>query len=131
MHPANIDIQYITDEYSCAEYVCDYCTKNEGGLSNLLQNINEEALQSGEEAKLTLNKLIKCLDKGREVPVQEAVFRACGLPLTKFSSIVKFINTVHPERRDGLLKNKEELDSLGMFFYDNYVFSSVSTFLCF
>ena len=120
MHPANIDIQYITDEYSCAEYVCDYCTKNEGGLSNLLQNINEEALRSGEEAKLTLNKLIKCLDKGREVPVQEAVFRACGLPLTKFSSIVKFINTVHPERRDGLLKNKEELDCLGMFFYDYY-----------
>ena len=80
-----------------------------------MQNINDEATRSGEEAKLTLKKLIKCLDKGREVPVQEAVFRACGLPLTKFSALVKFINTVHPERRDGLLKNTEELDSLGKF----------------
>ena len=74
-----------------------------------MQNINDEATRSGEEAKLTLKKLIKCLDKGREVPVQEAVFRACGLPLTKFSALVKFINTVHPERRDGLLKKTEEV----------------------
>lgn len=82
----------------------------------MLQNINNEAVKSGEEAKLTLKKLIKCLDKGREVPVQEAVFRACGLPLTKFSSIVKFVNTVHPERRDGLLRKAEELDNLGKFY---------------
>ena len=115
MHPANIDIQYITDEYSCAEYLCDYCTKGEGGLSNLLQNINEEAVRSGEDAKETLKKLIKCLDKGREVPVQEAIFRACGLPLTKFSVVVKFINSAHPERREGLLKAAKDLDSLGNF----------------
>ena len=77
-------------------------------------------MRSGEEAKLTLKKLIKCLDKGREVPVQEAVFRACGLPLTKFSSIVKFINTNHPDRREGLLKGAQELENLGMslIFYD-------------
>ena len=70
-------------------------------------------MRSGEDSKLTLKKLIKCLDKGREVPVQEAVFRACGLPLTKFSSLVKFINTCHPERREGLLKRSEDLDNLG------------------
>ena len=91
-----------------------------------MQNINDEATRSGEEAKLTLKKLIKCLDKGREVPVQEAVFRACGLPLTKFSALVKFINTVHPERRDGLLKNTEELDSLGKLWQ---LFSLVSTII--
>ena len=71
-------------------------------------------MRSGEEAKLTLKKLIKCLDKGREVPVQEAVFRACGLPLTKFSSIVKFINTNHPDRREGLLKGAQDLENLGV-----------------
>ena len=27
LHQANIDLQYITDEYAVAEYVCDYCTK--------------------------------------------------------------------------------------------------------
>ena len=73
-------------------------------------------MRSGEEAKLTLKKLIKCLDKGREVPVQEAVFRACGLPLTKFSSIVKFINTNHPDRREGLLKGAQEVEKLGVSF---------------
>ena len=72
-------------------------------------------MRSGEDAKQTLKKLIKCLDKGREVPVQEAIFRACGLPLTKFSTVVKFINSVHPERREGLLKAAQDLDSLGNF----------------
>ena len=72
-------------------------------------------MRSGEDAKETLKKLIKCLDKGREVPVQEAIFRACGLPLTKFSVMVKFINSAHPERREGLLKAAKDLDSLGNF----------------
>ena len=73
-------------------------------------------MRSGEDSKVILKKLIKCLDKGREVPVQEAVFRACGLPLTKFSSVVKFINTNHPDRREGLLKGSEDLDNLGKIF---------------
>ena len=111
IHQANQDIQYITDEYAVAQYVLNYCTKNEAGTSELLKSINDEAIAIGEASADTIRKLAKALDKGREVGIQESVYRMLGLPMTKFSSVVKFVNTNHPERRDGLLKS--ELDEIG------------------
>ena len=44
--------------------------------------------------------------------IQEAIYRALGLTMTKFSDVVRFINTNHPERRSGLLKaNLDELEN--------------------
>ena len=112
LHKANQDIQYITDEFAVAEYISNYCTKNEGGLSKFLKDINEEAISNGESSLETIRKLAKALDRGREVSIQESIYRLLGLPMSKFSSVVKFINTNHPERRDGLLK--ADLDNLGI-----------------
>ena len=83
VHQANEDIQFIIDEYAVAEYICDYLTKSESGTSALLKNINDEAIKSGENTMITINKLAKALDKGREVSVQEAIYRLLGLKMTK------------------------------------------------
>ena len=65
IHQANQDIQYIHDNgYAVAEYVSDYCTKLESGQTALLKKINEEALESGEATKKTLQKLCEQLDTG-------------------------------------------------------------------
>ena len=90
----------------------DYCTKNEHGVTPLLKKINEEGVKKGEPFKETLKKLSKALDKGREVGIQESIYRSLGLPLTKFSSVVKFINSHHPEHREGLLRSQAELENL-------------------
>ena len=79
-------------------------TKNESGTSALLKSINEEAIENGETVKKTIDKLAKALDKGREVGIQEAMYRLLGLKMLKFSQVVKFINTNHPDRREGLLR---------------------------
>ena len=42
LHEANQDIQFIIDEYAVAEYICNYLTKNEAGISALLKSINDE-----------------------------------------------------------------------------------------
>ena len=55
-----------------------------------------------------LNKLSAVLDKHREVSLQEAVYRILGLPMTKSSVKVKFLSTIHPHFRDGLLKGNVE-----------------------
>ena len=68
-------------------------TKNESGISALLKSINDEAINKGESVKDTIDKLAKALDKGREVGIQEAVYRLLGLKMTKFSAVVRFINT--------------------------------------
>ena len=111
VHQANQDVQYVIDEYSVAEYISDYCTKQESGQSALLKRINDEAEKNGVANEEVIKKLAKALDKGRECGIQEAIYRILGLSMTKFSEIVKFISTNHPNQREGLLK--PNLDELG------------------
>merc|ERR1712208_193374 len=106
LHNANHDIQIVIDQYACAQYVCGYLTKNEGGISKLLKAVNEECINESQLKKI--NKLSSVLDKHREVSVQEAVYRLLSLPMTKSSVKVKYISTVHPHHRDGLLKGNLE-----------------------
>ena len=58
-----------------------------------------------------MKKFGNAIDKEREVSIQEIIYRLLGLPMSKFSAKVKFINTSHPEHRDGLMKGN--LDDLG------------------
>ena len=95
-------------------------TKNESGTSALLKSINDEAIKSGENVKETMNKLSKALDKGREVGIQEALYRILGLKMTRFSEVVRFVNTNHPDHRDGLLKgNLESLEENDEIFHNS------------
>ena len=85
-------------------------------MSQLLRAVNEQA------GKMTnmeiLHLLASVLDKHREVSIQETVYRILSLPMTKSSVRVKFLSTVHPHFRDGLLKsNIEDLDDNESIFY--------------
>ena len=106
IHGANHDVQMVVDQYACAQYICGYLTKNEAGMSNLLKNINDNTENLGQMS--LLNKLATVLDKHREVSIQEAVYRLLSLPMTKSSVKVKYLSTMHPHFRDGLLKGNIE-----------------------
>ena len=56
--------------------------KNEAGMSGMLKNINDEAVKQGEEVMKTIKKLATALDKGREMSIQEAIYRSLGLKMT-------------------------------------------------
>ena len=71
LHNANHDIQIVIDQYACAQYVCGYLTKNEGGISKLLKAVNEECVNESQLKKI--NKLSSVLDKHREVSVEMLV----------------------------------------------------------
>ena len=96
-------------QYACAQYIVGYLTKNESGMSKLLKAVNDQA---GDISNLELlNRIAGVLDKHREVSIQEAVYRVLSLPMTKSSVIVKYLSTIHPNFRDGLLKGDiENLD---------------------
>ena len=95
-----------------------YLTKSESGMSQLLKAVNEEA---GNVSNMeTLSKLASVLDKHREVSVQEAIYQLLGLPMTKSSVKVKYLSTIHPNFRDGLLKsNIEELEENDSIFHNS------------
>ena len=118
IHEANHDLQLVSDPYACAEYICDYLTKGEAGMSKVLQAINDEHKELSQMQ--LLNKLASTLDKHREVSIQEATYRLLGLPMIKSSVRVKYVNTCHPDKRDGLLKgNLEELEEGESPFHNN------------
>ena len=105
LHTANHDLQVCVDQYAVASYICGYLTKNESGLSKLLRTINEEFEGKQYDKFKTIGA---ALDKGREVSVQEAVYRLRGDPMCKSSVKVKHVSTVHPHFREGLLKTNLE-----------------------
>ena len=85
-----------------------YLTKNESGMSKLLKAVNEQGKDLTN--KELLNQLSSVLDKHREVSIQEAIYRILSLPMTKSSIRVKYLSTIHPNFRDGLLG--ADLDNL-------------------
>ena len=87
-------------------------------MSRLLKAVNEETNSLKQMDKL--NALAKVLDKHREVSIQEAIYRLLSLPMTKSSIAVKYLSTVHPHFRDGLLKgNIEDLDEDESIFHNS------------
>ena len=87
-------------------------------MSQLLRAVNEQA---GDMTNMEiLNNLASVLDKHREVSIQETVYRILSLPMTKSSVIVKYLSTVHPHFRDGLLKSDlENLDDDEAIFHNS------------
>ena len=86
-----------------------YLTKNEAGMSKLLKAVNDQA--KGLSNTDLIKEISTVLDKHREVSIQEAIYRMLSLPMTKSSIHVKYLSTIHPHFRDGLLKGDiQDLD---------------------
>ena len=52
--------------------------------------------------------------------IQESIYRSLGLSMTRFSDVVRFINTNHPDRRDSLLKsNFDDLEEEESIFHNS------------
>lgn len=98
---ANMDIQYILDEYSCATYVVEYVNKHERGMSDLqrriieLQEKNPEFDFSDITRKLSIDLL-----NSIEMSSQEAAWFLLQLSMSKSSIKVQYINTVWPTDRE-------------------------------
>ena len=113
---ANHDIQYVLDQYSCVVYICDYLTKNNKGMSKLLEQAAKEAKQGNMDFKKSVrhigNKFLNCT----EMSEQECVYSLLELPITQSSIKVEFINTSEIPNRvfiakpDYLLKKMDPED---------------------
>ena len=99
----NHDLQYIFDQFSCANYTTAYMAKIEAGLSHLLRLIEKE--MAGMHQFEIMKVFGNIIDRHRELSIQEAIYRLLGLPMSKFSRKVKYLNCSHPIMRDGLVKS--------------------------
>ena len=90
---ANMDIQYVLDEFSCAMYMMSYVSKPEHEMTDFLDMVIKEAKKSNLKERDEMKKIMQAYAKHREVSAQEAVARTCSLPLKKCSRSVVFLQT--------------------------------------
>merc|ERR1712121_436591 len=123
--PSNQDIQIIAGEeaaYAVATYTAKDISKDESGQSKMLKRIEEESRKIGDSTDLKLKKYNFLLEDTREVSMQEVIFRLFGYSMCCSSEKKKFIQTLPPEKRDGLIKsNIEELDDKDDIFAYNII----------
>ncbi|CAG2215742.1 unnamed protein product [Mytilus edulis] len=88
---ANMDLQYITDAYSCVMYIISYISKAEREMGLVLENARKEAAEGNCDAQDAMKKIGGAYFRQREVSAQEATYRACGLHLKESSRKVQFL----------------------------------------
>jgi hypothetical protein len=107
---ANIDVQFVLDEYACARYCVGYILKSEGGVSKLLRAATESVRAGNLSVREKLSKHARVLINGTEISAQEAAAFLLGIDNTHCSRQAVFVGTSPPEERTHMLKSHEELE---------------------
>lgn len=90
---ANIDIQFILNEYAVASYIINYINKAESGLSKLLHEAVNDVNNGNYDLKAKLRRIANVFINSKVMSAQEAVYICLSLPLSKSSRDSIFINT--------------------------------------
>ena len=88
---ANMDIQFVLDPFSCIVYIISYISKAEREMGMLLRQTKLESEEGNLNARQTMKAIGSAYLHHREVGVQEAVYRVCGLHMKECSRKVTFI----------------------------------------
>lgn len=119
---ANMDIQYILDEYGCIMYMLSYISKPERELSDYLKTIVKEMSPETATEREEMKEVLQAYSKHREVSAQESVARTCSLKMKSCSREVVFLPTGDNALKMSLplsaLQNKPA-DSLNLFAFGN------------
>ena len=99
---ANLDVQFVTNVYSCVMYLASYVSKPEKTLGDVLKAVSKSSHHLG--TKQAMKNVAHKFLTHREISAQEAVYRLLSLPLTRGSRQVVFIPTNLPENQTRLLK---------------------------
>ena len=126
---ANMDIQFVENAYSCVMYMTSYVCKAEHELGEIMKEAQQEIAAGNDDLRTQMKKLGSVYFKHREVSVQEAVVRVCGLPLKDSSyDVVNVPTDENPVRMSkplsqiqNVAKSNRDDDSIWMpNLYDRY-----------
>ncbi|GBP70860.1 hypothetical protein EVAR_53524_1 [Eumeta japonica] len=112
---SNIDIQFILDDYSCAEYIVEYVNKSAHGMSNLRRELTTMMQEHPDhdyidQLQALSNKLLNAF----EMSAQEAAWYLLRQPMSETSRHVVYIPTVWPKERQCRRKRRQQLDREGV-----------------
>ena len=107
---ANIDFQYVLDEYSTVMYVCSYMMKSEKAMGEVLKSVSKEC--HSEPIAEQLKKIGKAFVGHRVVGAPEAAMCELSMWFMKKSRKVTFVNSGMRDDHVSLPKNGKILDGL-------------------
>ncbi|XP_069392375.1 uncharacterized protein [Paralichthys olivaceus] len=90
---ANMDIQFVLDEYCCIAYMLLYMSKPEHEMTQTLNQVFGEVRKKDVNEKDEMKQIMQAYSKHRELSAQESVAQTCSLPLKKCSRSVVFVQT--------------------------------------
>lgn len=105
-----MDIQLVSNPYSCVMYISSYISKAEKVLGDLLKTVSKEC--SGMEMQKQLRTVASKFLTHREVSAQEATYRVLSLPLCYFDRQRVFVPTNPPSERVKLLKPQSVIQQM-------------------
>ena len=107
---ANIDFQFVLDEYSTIIYVCSYMMKSEKAMGEVLKSVAKECHSDPIEQQL--KKIGKAFIGHRVVGALEAVMRELSMWLMKKSRKVTFVNSNMCDDQVSLPKHEKALSEM-------------------
>ena len=109
---ANHDIQFVFDPYQCVSYICDYMTKSQKGMSELMQAATQEAREGNLELKKAVQHIGNKMINASEASAQQCACDILQIPITNSSRAKEFINTSRIEERVSLVKSLKVLENM-------------------
>lgn len=110
---STMDFQFITEEYSCAQYVVDYINITNRGISDLQQKLVDimNEYPDFDIISATEKRSVNVLNSV-EMSRQEAAWFLLREPMSKASVAVQYIPTYWPQHRERIRKTLKELAQL-------------------
>ncbi|CAH0384546.1 unnamed protein product [Bemisia tabaci] len=109
---ANIDMQFILEEYGLASYIINYISKADAGLSKLLQEAADDIKNGYTNVREKLRNISNVFINANLMSAQEAVYQSYPLPIIKSSRSIVFVNTSPIAERTRMLKMNAQLRNL-------------------
>ena len=109
---ANHDIQPPLEPFGMIEYILNYVTKAQKGISIIMDQACKEACSGNMDLKASVCHIGNAFLNVVETPQEEAATLVLQIPITRMSRKVVFIPTSHPDERTFLLKDYETLKEM-------------------
>ena len=127
---ANHDIQPPLEPFGMIEYILNYVTKAQKGISITMDQACKEAQSGNMDLKASVHHIGNAFLNAVETPQEEAATLVLQIPITRMSREVVFIPTSHPDERTFLLKDYETLKEMNPESHDIKSHNIISQYEC-
>ena len=108
---ANMDLQFVTDDFACVMYIVSYACKGEQSMGELIKGVVQEMKKDNVDIKQQMKKVSATFLNHQEVSAQESAYRLLSLYLKKASRKVIYVDSNDKQHRVVVSKPYSEIST--------------------